>query len=382
MLRARDSHSAHVTFEELFFDLVYVFAVTQLSHNLLENLTPLGALQTLVLWFAVWLGWQYTAWVTNWFNPEARAIRTLLFAVMGVALVSAAAIPEAFGERGLIFACAYVAIQVGRTAVTLMLLDGKHPLSSNFRRILGWLLISAAFWIAGGLAEPVYRLPLWAIAVLCEYASPMIGFRLPGMGRSVTSDWTIDGAHLLERCALFVIVALGETIVVMGATLAKTEQWDGMTLAAYLVSFIGAIGLWWIYFDTSSKDGTKVIQKSADPGRIGAYYHYVHVVLVAGIIVSAVANDLVVAHPDGHVEAKYLGALFGGPAIYLIGNALYKLIVYRKFPLSHGIGLALLAVSLPFAHSFNMLAVGTWTTLVILAVAAWDASIRRSPRIA
>ena len=147
-LRDRNGH-AKVTNEELFFDLIYAFAVTQLSHRLLENLTLIGALQTLVLWFAVWLGWQYTAWVTNWFNPENRGMRGMLFVVMLLGLLMSSAIPQAFGERGLLFAGCYAAIQVGRSAFVLLRLPADHPLRPNFRRIFGWLCISAALWVAG-----------------------------------------------------------------------------------------------------------------------------------------------------------------------------------------------------------------------------------------
>src|ERR1700712_3947189 len=109
-LRDRRGHTK-VTNEELFFDLIYAFAVTQLSHRLLENLSWAGALQTLVLWFAVWLGWQYTAWVTNWFNPENRGMRFMLFGVMLLGLLMSSAIPDAFGAKGLWFAACYAGIQ-------------------------------------------------------------------------------------------------------------------------------------------------------------------------------------------------------------------------------------------------------------------------------
>ena len=113
-LRRRDGHHARVTNEELLFDLVYAFAVTQLSHELLEHLTFGGLVETVILWFAVWLGWQYTCWFTNWFDPETPLIRTVLFASMLLALILSSAIPDAYGDRGLIFALAYVGIQVGR----------------------------------------------------------------------------------------------------------------------------------------------------------------------------------------------------------------------------------------------------------------------------
>jgi low temperature requirement protein LtrA len=375
VLRLR-GHKAHVTNTELFFDLVYVFAVTQLSHFLLHDLSLTGALETLLLWFSVWLGWQYTAWVTNWFDPDARPIRVMLFCVMLVALVMAAALPQAFGERGLLFAICYATIQVGRSIHVLALLGPAHALTPNFRRILGWLSIAALLWIAGGLAEGHTRFALWAAAVACEYVSPMFGFALPGLGRSSTREWTIAGEHLAERCQLFVIMALGESILVTGATFSANPHWEAPTVIAFVVAFIGSLAMWWIYFNMGSRDGGAAIARAEDPGRIGAYFHYFHVIIVAGVIVCAVADELVLAHPGGHIEAKYAAALIGGPALYLFGNGLYKRVVYGNFPLSHLGGLILLAVLLPVAWLTDLLMVGGLTTLILLVVAVWETRSR------
>lgn len=377
LLRRRDGHEARVTYVELFFDLVYVFAVTQLSHSLLHDLTLMGAVHTLVLWFAVWLGWQYTCWVTNWFDPDAIPMRIMLFAVMLVGLIAAAVLPGAFGDNGLIFAVCYALLQVGRTAFIVLHLGPNHPLADNFRRMLGWLGISAVFWIAGGLASGEARLALWILAVACEYISPMFGFRLPGMGRSYTSDWTIEGGHLAERCQLFVIVALGETLLITGATLGEHPHWDAPTLIALLVAFLGTAAMWWVYFDTSSKDGSEAIVHSSDPGRIGAYFHYVHVVLIAGVIVSAVANELVILHPDGRIATPAAAALIGGPALYLLGNGIYKTVVYARFPLSHVAGLVLLTALAPVSYVTDNLMVGGLTTLIMMLVAVWESVSRR-----
>ncbi|HAU4334880.1 TPA: low temperature requirement protein A [Serratia marcescens] len=382
LLRVRDGQGASVSFSELLFDLIYVFAVTQLSHYLLHHLTLTGALETLLLWFAVWLAWQYTAWVTNWFNPDTRQIRLLLFAIMLLGLFAAAALPQAFGERGLIFALFYVAIQVGRSVTVLRLLVPGHPLKRNFHRILGWLRISAVFWIAGGLAEGNARLALWAVAVLCEYVSPMFGFRLPVLGRSdSSSEWTIEGHHLAERCQLFVIVALGETILITGATLSEMESWNLPVLIASLVAFLGSLAMWWIYFDTSSKAGSHAISQAENPGQLGAYFHYVHVALVGAIIVCAVANELVIAHPDGRIQNATAAVLLLGPALYLFANALYKRLVYHRFPLSHLVGLLALAVLAPVAYLTDLLMVNGLTTLIMVVVAVWESISRgRAPR--
>lgn len=372
LLRHRDGHHAHVTNEELFFDLVYAFAITQLSHKLLHDLFLSGALETLVMWFAVWLGWQYTAWVTNWFDPEQPRIRTLLFASMLIALVMAAAIPEAFGERGLVFAGCYVAMQVGRTAFIVMQLGRDHPLAANYRRILAWLVISACLWIAGGLTEHGARLALWGLAVVCEYAAPMFGFPVPGLGRSRTSDWTIEGGHLAERCQLFVIVALGESLLATGGTLAEVEHWDGPTLAALGATFLGTLAMWWLYFGTSAKDATVRITGSDDPGRIGAYFHYIHAVLVIGIIVGAVGNDLAMEDPQGQADPSQLLVIALGPIIYLLGSSVYKRIVYGRIPRSHVIGVAVLALAANPGLSVSVLTHGWIAAIVLIVVGLWE----------
>lgn len=380
LLRRRDGQHARVTFEELFFDLVYVFAVTQLSHELLINLNVIGVFETLILWFAVWLGWQYTCWVTNWFDPETPRIRGLIFAVMLAGLLMASAIPGAFGERGLVFALAYVAIQVGRTAYIVWELGPDHPLSANYRRMAGWISISAIFWIAGAFVEHEARMALWALAVLCEYVSPMFGFALPGLGRSKTRDWTIDGGHLAERCQLFVIVALGETLLATGATMARAENWDMPILSALLATFLGTLAMWWLYFGTSSKDATDAITHSDDPGRIGAYFHYVHAILVGGIIATAVGNDLVLAHPHDELKTAYALTLSGGPALYLLGSAVYKKVVYGVVPVSHIAGVVALLALIPVAPFVDLLTMGWLTTIVMLAAGFWEGRLARKRR--
>jgi len=381
LLRRRDGHHARVTYEELFFDLVYVFAVTQLSHELLHNLTAFGVLETLILWFAVWLGWQYTCWVTNWFDPETPRIRGLIFTTMLLGLVMAASIPNAFTDRGLVFAGAYVAMQVGRTAYIALQLPAAHPLAPNYRRMLGWVSISAVFWIAGALTHHEIRALLWLTAVACEYVSPMFGFILPGMGRSRTQEWTIEGGHLAERCQLFVIVALGETVLASGATLTDARVWTISVISALLATFVGTLAMWWLYFGTSSKDATNAITRSDDPGRVGAYFHYVHAILIAGVIASAVGNDLVLANPEADPEAAQIAVLLAGPAIYLLGSAIYKRIVYGAFPVSHLAGVIMLMALMPIAFSINMATMGWLTTIVVLIASFWERHVFRRHRI-
>ena len=153
LLRPKSGHDDRVSFVELFFDLVFVFAITRLSHALLEDFTPAGAGRTAMLLLAVWWVWIYTAWAINWLDPHKTAVRLMLFAMMLLGLVMSASIPEAFGARGLAFALAYVAMQVGRCVFLLWALaDHNSNNFRNFQRITSWLAFAGLFWIAGGFA--------------------------------------------------------------------------------------------------------------------------------------------------------------------------------------------------------------------------------------
>ncbi len=372
LLRSRATH-ARVTFVELFFDLVFVFAVTQLSHTLLEHLSLSGALQTLFLLLAVWWVWMYTCWFTNWIDPDKPAVRTLLFALMLAGLLMSAAIPNAFGHEGLLFALAYTFIQVVRSVFMIVATRKHDPVNHrNFQRITTWLAVSAVFWIGGGLAEGNVRAAAWVFALSLEIGGPFIGYFVPGLGRSNTTDWKVDGAHMAERCALFVIIALGESILVTGATAASLPATTAAT-CAFLVAFLGSVAMWWIYFNIGAERGSREITGSADPGRYArAVYTYFHIPIVAGVVVCAVADEITIAHPGGHMELPAAIALLGGPALYLAGNLFFKRASAKNYPLSHLVGLGLLAVIAPFALLLTPLALGTATTAVLITVAVWE----------
>jgi low temperature requirement protein LtrA len=314
--------------------------------------------------------------VTNWFNPENLRVRLMLFALMIVGLAMSATIPAAFAEAGLAFALCYCVIQVGRTLFVLFNLASTHPLRPNFRRILGWVCISAVLWIAGGLSDGWWRLGLWIAAVVCEYAAPMVGFALPVLGRSQTSEWTIEGGHLAERNQLFVMIALGESVLATGASFSQAPRLDIPTLVALLAAFAGSVAMWWVYFDTASEHGTQAIKQSRDPGRIGAYFHYIHVTLIAGIIIDAVADELVVNRPGQRVDVAAISVIVGGPLIYLLGNAIFKRVVYGWFPPSHIAGAILLALLVPTAFFFDRLVAGALASAILIFVATWQSQHR------
>ena len=378
LLRDRDGGEQRVTPLELFFDLVYVFAITQLSHLLLSHLSVGGALETLFLLLVVWWAWVYTTWVTNWFDPERLPVRLMLVAVMLASLLMSVAIPDAFGERGLMFALAYVSIQVGRTAFVVIALNkslGRSaPLSRNFQRIFFWLLASGVLWIIGGLVEGEARYVLWALAVVVEYAAgPLVGFYIPGLGRSTTEVWTVEGGHAAERCQLFVIIALGESILVTGTTFGEIEP-SAVAVSAFVVAFLGSVALWWIYFARSAQAAREVFVSSEDPGRIArSAYTYFHLPMIAGIIAVAASDELTVAHPGDPGTAASVVLTIGGTALFLAGHAFFKWAVFGVLPWSRAVAIAGLAGLMPVGFALPTLALSSAAVLIVVALAAWDA---------
>ncbi len=373
------NQSNRVTYAELFFDLVFVFAVTQISHTLLGRFTPLGALQTTLLLLSVWWAWVYTAWVTNWLNPELTPVRVLLFLLMLGGLVLSTSIPKAFESRGLWFALAYAGMQLGRTLFWL-LSTPRARLSArmNALRVLIWLSVSAIFWIAGGFAEGHWRLALWAVALGIEYVSPAVRFWTPKYGASSVMDWYVDGGHMAERCAGFIIIALGESIVVTGATFADLA-WTTATVTAFLSAFIGALAMWWIYFHKGAEAGSELISKSSESGRLARLaYTYLHLPIVAGIILSAVANELVLTHPADRSDLKTVLSAIGGPLLFLIGTILFKHAIRGWLQLSHGVGILALCGLTWFASDLSPLLLSVLTTVLMIIVAVWETVSLRS----
>src|SRR5258707_3426120 len=377
---APHQHS-RVTYAELFFDLVFVFAVTQISHTLLGRLTPLGLAQTTLLFLAVWWVWVYTWWVTNWLDPERPSVRILLFALMLGGLVLSTSIPKAFESSGIWFAIAYAAMQVGRTAFLLASTPPSRPsMQRNAIRMLAWLSASAVFWIAGGIAEGQSRLLLWAAALGIEYLSPVTRFWIPRYGASSIEDWTIEGGHMAERCAGFIIIALGESIVVTGANFADLA-WTTETVSAFVSAFIGALAMWWIYFHKGAEAGSEQISRSSEPGRLARLaYTYLHMPIVAGIIVSAVADELVLKHPDGHSDLRTVLSAIGGPLLFLVGTILFKHVIRGWVPVVHITGLVALGLLAWFASGLSPLMLSLLTTAILIIVAAWESiSLKSGP---
>jgi len=314
-LRRRDGGVQETTVVELFFDLVYVFAVTQLSHLLIGDLSWAGAGRTAFLLIVIWWAWIYTTWMVNWFDPGSHRVRVVLIGVMLASLLMSAAVPEAFGAQGILFAGAYVVLQVGRNVAGALLLPADHPLRAVFERIVAWSVASGTLWVGGSLLSGDGRLWLWVPALAVDLIAPLVGYRTPGRGVSHTDDYSIDGGHFAERCQGFVIIALGESIVVTGASAASAGLSTEVVLAL-AAAFLETAALWWLYFGETAEHSRRHIAESEDPGRLARdAFTYLHVPIVAGVIVTAVGDELLIVGAGRPLSASGIVMVLGGPIL-------------------------------------------------------------------
>lgn len=378
LLRNHGGGHAPVSFLELFFDLVFVFAITQLSHFLKDHLTWLGFAQALVLFLAVWWAWIYTTWATNWANPERFEIRVMLLVLMGLSLLMAVALPYGFSKFAWLFAASYVLLQLGRSAfMALVLYRENRANARNMVRIGAWFCFAAPFWLIGVLRPEDERLVWWLLAVIIEYLGPITLYPVPGLGRSKSSDWDISGSHMAERCGLFIIIALGEGIIITGAAFADAAMETGRILA-FGLAFLSSVLMWWLYFDLGQKRGSDHISANTDAGRVARNaYTYLHMPIVLGIVIFAVADAKLLANWSKPADGRLALVMCGGAVLFLCGLGLFKRYSnpMGNFPLSHGIGAILFPALGYIAWQGNMLTtlqVGGIGVAVFAIVSGWE----------
>jgi low temperature requirement protein LtrA len=355
---------------ELFFDLVYVFAITQIAHLLLEHLEWRYALRAFIVLAAVWWAWIYTAWFTNWLDPRKAPTAIVIIILMFLSLVMSASIPEAFGHRGLGFAGGFVAMQLIRSLFFVWAVKGEEAhRARNFQRIFAWSAMAGVFWVGGALVEGTNREIVWLIAVAIELIGPLTSFALPVWGRSDTRQWDVDGKHLAERCSLFIIIALGESLLSTGRAFADHPITPEVA-TAFIFGFLSSVAFAWIYFYRFAGIAEHAVASSDNPGRFArSAYTYSHGVLVAGIVLAAVGDELVIAHPTGDVEPAVALVVLGCAAVYLLGMILFRATITGSIPYAMVAGIAVLA-AVWFVHSaMTPLMLGIATALVVFAAA-------------
>ena len=368
--RAPDAERV-VTPLELFFDLVYVFAIGQLSDHLLEHVDLRTGAETLILALAVFYGWYMTAWGANWLDPDRLPVRALLVGLMFASLLMSVAIPDAFGGRGWLFVTGYLLLQVGRSVFLIVALRGR-ALGEHFVNVLVWELLAGVLWVAGAIADADARLVLWGLAVVVTYSGAWAVHWLPGRGQRVgVGETEIAGSHLIERFRLFFLILLGETVLTAG-TAFTDEPFELARLLALAIGFSGTVALWWCYFQRAEPIGVEVAETAEDAGAVGVLGTWTLTLIVLAVIGIAVAEALAIAHPADDVTLGFAVLAFGGPALFLLAQLVFHRAAVGRVPRSRPLGLAALAVLAVATAPLTLIVGLAAASAVLVAVAIAD----------
>jgi low temperature requirement protein LtrA len=365
-----------VTPLELFFDLVYVFAIGELSHHLVEHVDLRTGAETLIMALAVVYAWYMTVWGTNWLEPERRPVRVLLVGLMFASLLMSVAIADAFDGRAWLFVSGYLLLQVGRSGFLIVALRGR-PQGEHFVNDLLWELLTGCLWVAGAIADADTRLVLWGLAVVATYIGVGALHWLPGRGRRVDIGHSeIAGEHLIERFRLFFIIALGETVLTTGNAFAG-EPFELERLLALAIGFTGTVALWWCYFQRAEGVGVEVAEAAEDAGAVGLWGTWTLTLIVLALIGIAVGDELAIAHPGDDATLGFTILTFGGPALFLIAQIVFLREALGHAPRSRPLGLAAFAILALATAPLTLIAGIAASTAVLVAVAIAD-TVRES----
>ncbi|RDJ03332.1 low temperature requirement protein A [Rhizobium grahamii] len=372
-IRQAEREKGKASFPELFFDLVFAFALLQLSHTLSSDFTSATAGEALILILAVWWVWINTTWVTNLLDTERDPVRHMLFALMFAGILMAIALPEAFGAHALVFAAIYAVTQVGRSAFTAYAFRNTDQQSAKtFCRITAWTILAGILWVAGGVMNFEWRLLFWTLAIALEYAVPLVGYWVPLLGRAPKETLAISGEHMAERCALFVIICLGETILTTGRNAVEHMGTD-LTVVVFCSAFLSTVAMWWIYFHHGQEKAAEKAETTSTPEKVAHdLFTYGHLPIVSGIILTAVGEDFSLSDTEARGGFSHMAAIIGGPVLFLIGNIWLKVSAGSRFPTSHLVGIAILAVTGIASSLLANYALNVAATAALLVTAVWE----------
>jgi low temperature requirement protein LtrA len=360
-----------VTPLELFFDLVYVFAIGQLSHHLLEHVDLRTGAETAIMALAVVYAWYMVAWGANWLDPDRLPVRLLLVALMFASLLMSAAIPDAFDGRAWLFVAGYLLIQIGRSLFLIIALRGR-ALGEHFVNDLVWEVLVGGLWIAGAISDGDARLALWGAAVVATHAGAWALHWLPGRGRAIDLSHTeIAGGHLVERFRLFFIIALGETVLTMG-TAFTDEPFELERLLALAIGFTGTVALWWCYFHRAERIGVELAERAEDAGAVGWWGTWTVTLMVLALIGIAVGDELAIAHPGDDATLGFTLLTFGGPALFLLAQVFFLHETLGHVPRSRPVGVVALPILAVASAPLSLIVGIAASTAVLVAVAVAD----------
>jgi low temperature requirement protein LtrA len=359
-------HDHRVTALELFFDLVVVFAITQVTTFL--SLTPTwgGLLRGLLLLGALWWAWAGYAWLTNNVDPEQGGVRVAMFGATGAMLVVALATPKAFAAEGVTFGVAYLAVRVILLVLFGVAARGDHRMQRTVARIVPPGVIGPGLLVVAGFLDGPGQLALWAAALAIDYFGVLIGD---------VAAWRISPEHFAERNGLIVIIALGESIFAIGVG-AAGEPLVGSVIVAALLGIVVAAALWWSYFDWVAfaiEARLAELTGSARAALARDGYSYLHLPMVAGIVLFALGLKTTIAHVDESLPTIPAVGLCGGLALYLLAHVALRLRMGAGLGRGRPVASLLLVALIPVAIRVTALASLGFVAAACASLIAYEA---------
>jgi low temperature requirement protein LtrA len=315
--RGHENTEERVTPLELFFDLIFVFAITQVTGFVVEDPTWAGLAKGLLVLGVLWWAWAAYAWLTNTINPEEGGVRLAMFGAMGAMLIASLAVPDVFGDDAFLFACAYAFVRLAHLVLYAIAGRGDRDLLAAVARLgVGTVVGVSLLFVAAGLdGRP--QVAVWAVALGLDLLGPYVG---GGRG------WRLSAGHFAERHGLIVIIALGESIVALG--LGASHTLDAGVITGALLGLAVAGALWWLYFDVVAIVAERKLRETRGNAQLAMArdsYSYLHLPMVAGIILFAVGVKKTVGDVGEPLKLVPAVALCGGVAIYLLAHILFRL---------------------------------------------------------
>jgi low temperature requirement protein LtrA len=367
-----DQHTEHehrVTPLELFFDLVFVFAFTQVTTLMSDDTTWGGLGDGLLILAALWWAWAGYAWLTNAVDPDEGVVRGAMLVAITAMFVAALVVPDAFGAHGVLFGVAFLIVRLMHVALFALAGRGDRDLLSAVLRITPSTVVGAGLIIAAGFVDGALKPALWLIALSVDYFGPLV---------SGASGWRVHPGHFAERHGLILIIALGEALIAIGVGVGDTRISAGVILTAVL-GLVVATSMWLAYFDFFSIRAEQMRSERSGPERNALArdaFSYLHLPLVIGIVLVALAMKKTLAHVEDPLDTIPALGLFGGSALYLLAYGAIRIRVARTLSRGRSVTAIIFVALLPVATAVPALvalalATAVWVSLHVYEFVWW-----------
>ena len=354
-----------VTPLELFFDLVFVFAITRVTSLMAHDLSWTTIGQGLLVLAALWWGWSAFAWLTNHVAGDDGRARLVVFVAMAAMVLVALAVPEAFGDHALLFALAYLVMRMAHLGLYWVASREEAEVHVAVARLLPTAIAGPLLLVAAAFTDGTLQAALWVIALAIDYGGPLV---------TGVAGYRVHPAHFAERFSLIVIIALGESIVAIGVG-AGDEPLDAAIGTAAVLALVASAGLWWAYFDVMAPVAHRRLGELRGVARntlARDSFAYLHLPMIAGIELFALGVEQVVGHVGEELSIEASTALFGGVALYLLAHVAFKARLVGSLSRPRLAAAVVCVACIPLGTQLTAVAALALVTALVVALIAYE----------